>query len=111
MARFLAAPDTSRDLTMPIVGILLLCLQIACAIHAGRTGRPFFWIYLIIFVPMMGMLAYLAVELVPEWMGSRTARRAASGFGRALDPGRSVRQAERQVAMTPTTENKAMLAE
>jgi hypothetical protein len=96
---------------MPILGILLLCAQIACAVHAGRTGRPFFWIYLIIFVPMMGMLAYIAVELIPEWVGSRTARRAASGFGRALDPGRAVRQAERLMTMTPTTENKATLAE
>jgi hypothetical protein len=96
---------------MPILGILLLCAQIGLAIHAGRTGRPFFWIYLIIFVPMMGMLAYIAVELAPEWLGSRTARRAASGVGRALDPGRAVRQAERQVQITPTTENKATLAQ
>src|SRR5579863_6848207 len=92
------------------LGILMLCAQLACAIHAGRTGRPFFWIYIIMFVPTVGMLAYLAVELVPEWMGSPKGRRAASDLGRALDPGRAVRQAERQVAMTPTAENKATLA-
>lgn len=93
------------------LGIVMLCAQLACAIHAGRTGRPFYWIYIIMFVPTLGMLAYFVVELLPEWMGSRTARRAASDFGRALDPGRAVRQAERQVAMTPTAENKATLAE
>jgi len=96
---------------MPIVAVLMLCAQLACAIHAGRTGRPYFWIYIIMFVPTFGMLAYIAIELAPEWMGSRTGRQAVSGVGRALDPGRAIRQAERKVAMTPTAENKTTLAE
>jgi len=39
---------------MPLFGVLLLVAQVACAVHAGRTGRPFFWIYLILFLPMAG---------------------------------------------------------
>lgn len=64
---------------MPFLGVLFLVVQIACAVHAGRTGRPFFWIYLIVFLPMVGMLAYVFVELVPEMANSRTGRRAAGG--------------------------------
>ena len=92
-------------------GLVLLVVQILCAVHAGRTGRPFFWIYIILFVPMLGMLAYVAVEILPELVRGRTARRAASGMGRVLDPGRQLREAERRLAMTPTTENKAAVAE
>ena len=32
--------------------------------------------YIILFLPGIGALAYVVVELVPEWFGSRGARRA-----------------------------------
>ena len=44
---------------------LILLIQIACLIHAGRTGRPYFWFMIILFVPGLGILAYLAVEVIP----------------------------------------------
>jgi hypothetical protein len=84
--------------------------QISCAIHAGRTGRPFYWIYIIMALPLAGMGAYFFVEILPELMGSRPARRAASGVARAIDPGKGLREALRQVTMTPTAQNKVRLA-
>ncbi len=98
-------------MSLSFPGLFLLGLQIVCAVHAGKTGRPFFWIYIILFVPMLGMLAYLAVEILPELVRGRAARRAASGVGRVLDPGRGLREAERRLAMTPTAGNKAAVAE
>jgi hypothetical protein len=95
---------------MPVIGVLLMLAQIACAVHAGRTGRPFFWIYLIIFVPMMGMLAYFAVEIAPELLRSRTARTAAAGVGRMLDPEKDYREALRRVKISETVETKSDLA-
>ena len=98
-------------MSLSFSGLFLLGVQIACAVHAGKTGRPFFWIYIILFVPMLGMLAYVAVEILPELVRGRTARRAASGVGRVLDPGRGLREAERRLAMTPTVGNKVAVAE
>jgi hypothetical protein len=48
---------------------LILLLQIVCLIHAGRTGRPYFWFMIILFVPGLGILAYLAVEVIPGLPG------------------------------------------
>jgi len=109
MAPFRWPKEKKMSFSLP--GLVLLIAQIACAIHAGRTGRPFYWLYIIIFIPMFGMLAYLAIEILPELVRGRTARRAAVGVGRALDPGRDMREAERRLAITPTAENKAALAE
>jgi hypothetical protein len=95
---------------MPAIGLLLLVAQALCAVHAGRTGRPFFWIYLIIFVPMLGMVVYLLAEVAPELVNSRPARRAAGGVAIALDPGKGIREAARRVEITPTTDNKITLA-
>jgi hypothetical protein len=96
---------------MPILGLAMLLAQIMCAVHVVKTGRPYYWMYIVIFAPMIGMLAYFVVEVLPELMGTRTARGAVAGVGRALDPGRAVREAERNLAMTPTTAHKAALAD
>ncbi len=95
---------------MPIFGLLLLLAQISCAVHAGRTGRPYYWLYIIMIVPVAGMGAYFLMEILPELMNSRPARQAASGVARAMDPGKRVREAIKRVAITPTAENKARLA-
>ncbi len=96
---------------MPAFGVLMVVAQLACAIHAGRTGRPFFWIYIIMFVPGFGMLAYFAVEILPELLGGRTARRAAAGVVKILDPEKAYRAALREVEITATTATRANLAE
>jgi hypothetical protein len=96
---------------MPAIGVLFLLAQVACAVHAGRTGRPFFWIYLILFLPMMGMLAYFAVEIIPGLYQSRTGRRAAAGVGKLLDPEKDYRAALRQVQISETVQTKSTLAE
>lgn len=95
---------------MPIFGLLLLLAQISCAVHAGRTGRPYYWLYIIMIVPVAGMGAYFVMEILPELMNSGPARQAASGVARAIDPGKGVREAMKRLAITPTADNKARLA-
>lgn len=95
---------------MPAIGLLLLLAQIGCAVHVMRTGRNYIWIYLVVFVPLVGMAAYFIVEILPGLMNSRQARQAASGVARAINPGKELREALRQVTITPTAENKVRLA-
>jgi hypothetical protein len=95
---------------MPIAGLLLVA-QVICAVHAGRTGRPYYWIMLILFMPMVGMIAYFLIEILPELMRSRTARNTSSGVVRIFDPERDYRAAWRQVQIAGTIENRANLAE
>src|SRR5260221_6269979 len=95
---------------MPIAGLLLVA-QVLCAVHAGRTGRPYYWIMLILFMPMIGMIAYFLIEILPELSHSRTARSAASGVVKIFDPARGYREALRQVQIASTTENRKILAE
>jgi len=95
---------------MPIAGLLLVA-QVLCAVHAGRTGRPYYWIMLILFMPMVGMIAYFLIEIVPDLTRSRTARSAASGMVRVFNPERDYRDAWRRVQIAPTIESRANLAE
>jgi hypothetical protein len=95
---------------MPAFGVVILLAQIACAVHVVRTGRHYVWIYLVVFVPVVGMAAYFFAEILPELLHSRPARHAAASIEKAVNPGRRLRAAIQQVEISPTTENKAALA-
>jgi hypothetical protein len=96
---------------MPLLGVLMLGAQVLCAVHAGRTGRPYFWIMLILALPGAGMLAYFVAEIAPDILGGRRARSAASGVVKLLDPEKRYREALRNVEVASTTATRASLAE
>jgi hypothetical protein len=48
---------------------------------------------------------------MPELMQTRAARQAASGVARAINPAKGMREALHRVEITPTAQNKALLAE
>jgi hypothetical protein len=96
---------------MPAFGVIMLLAQIIFAVHVVRTGRPYYWIYIVVFVPVVGMAAYFLVEMLPELTQSRSAHHATAGIAKALNPGRSLREAMQRVQITPTAENKARLAQ
>jgi hypothetical protein len=96
---------------MFIPGGIILILQIALAIHVIKTGRPWYWIMLIVFLPLIGIIAYAVVELGPEYLGGARGQRAASAMGRAITPGRNYRRLFDAVEATPTAQNMMALAE
>ncbi|THD42872.1 MAG: tetratricopeptide repeat protein, partial [Bradyrhizobium sp.] len=79
--------------------------------HAARTGRFMPWGFIILFLPAIGALAYVVVELAPEWLGSRRARQARGRLAGALDPGRRYRELRDQLAVVDTVANRSSLAE
>jgi hypothetical protein len=96
---------------MPLFGGIILILQIALAVHVIKTGRPWYWIMLIVFIPLIGMAVYAIVELAPEYLGGYRAQRAASALGRAVAPGRGYRRLRDEVEASPTAQNMMALAE
>lgn len=96
---------------MPLLGVLVFAAAIACAIHAGKTGRPQYWIYILILVPGLGTFAYVLFELVPEWMNSYQGRKTARSVGRLVDPEGTYRALRDAVETGPTVETMSKLAE
>ena len=60
------------------VAALPIILTVLLIIHVIRTGRNTLWIWLIIFLPLAGGIAYTIVELIPELSRSRTLRTTVS---------------------------------
>jgi hypothetical protein len=91
--------------------ILSLILQVALVVHVLKTGRNTTWVFILIFAPVIGALAYFIVELLPEWSNSRGARNARRSLTRAINPDRDLRAASDRLAVADTAQNAIALAD
>ncbi len=74
--------------------IISIIIQVLLVVHCIKTGRNTIWIWVIVLLPIAGPIAYIAVELLPELFGSRTAKRTARNVKKALDPQADLRRYE-----------------
>ena len=83
---------------MSLLFIISLLIQAGFIIHVIKTGRNQLWIWVLIIpgLALAGILAYVVVEILPELFRSRTARRTARGFRKAIDPGADLRRYENE---------------
>lgn len=59
-------PDLPSLSQLGIVPKLLLLLQLLLVVHVIRSGRPLWWIWILLMAPWIGGGAYLLLELLPE---------------------------------------------
>lgn len=95
---------------MPIF-VLSLIVQVALVVHIVKTGRNTTWIWIVVMLPAAGSLAYVIIEIVPELMGSRTARSATRRVENIINPNKGLNAAAQDYAITDTVENSLRLAE
>jgi hypothetical protein len=91
--------------------ILSLAIQAGLIVHVIKTGRNMLWIWAIALLPLAGPIAYIAVEILPEFFGGRAARRAKSGMQRMIDPDRNLRRASAEVEISGNVDARRRLAE
>src|SRR5262249_29368385 len=96
---------------MPLLAMLQLLVAIGFAYHAHTTGRPSFWTYVLIFVPIVGSVAYVVFELLPELANSRRARSVAGDIRTVVDPHREFRKLSVQAEETDSVDAKLKFAE
>src|SRR5262245_20332992 len=96
---------------MPILAIAVYAVQLLCIVHVVRTGRQVYWIYILLFAPLLGGIAYAIAEMLPEFLGTREARQAVGMARRAFDPERDYRALADRLDTADTAENRKALAE
>src|SRR5918993_277501 len=94
---------------MPIF-ILSVIVQLALIVHVLKTGRNTFWVFVLLFAPVIGGIAYFIVELLPELTNSRSGRQARRSVSKVINPDGDLKQASRQFAVADTVQNSIMLA-
>jgi len=92
--------------------ILLYVIQAGLIIHVIKTGRNQLWIWVLLLLPAgIGAVAYVAVEIIPELLRSRTAQRTARGFRKALDPDADLRRYESEARIGGNVASRQRYAE
>jgi hypothetical protein len=92
-------------------GLILLVVNVALIVHAAKTGRFWPWGFIILFIPGFGALAYVLVELLPEWFGGARGQQARARIAGTLDPGKRYRQLSELLDVVDTIATRAALAE
>jgi hypothetical protein len=91
--------------------ILSYVIQALLIVHVIKTGRNQLWIWVLVLLPGVGVIAYVAAELLPEMLRSRTAQRTARGFKKAIDPGAQLRRYENEARVAGNVASRQRYAE
>src|SRR5258705_7618755 len=91
----------------PYVYYITIGLQVSCVIHCIKKGNQGYWIWLIIFLPMIGCIAYLFTEIFTK----RDLDKVQSGVGTVLNPSGRIKKLEANLQFSDTFNNRIMLAD
>ena len=97
-------------------GLLYVFLAVGLAVHAMRTGRSQWWLFILFFptwtiFPWAGSLAYVAIELIPALFRTSGARKVRSGIGAIIDPDKELRERVAEAELVDSVDAKRALAE
>ena len=95
---------------MPILGAVLLVIQLCFAYHALKTGRPYWWLFVIMGMPVAGCLLYYFIEVFPSSRESRSAEKAVRNLAKAFDPDKSLREHVANLEDCGSVDNRVALA-
>jgi len=98
---------------MPLA-IVVFIIQACFAYHALKTGRPYWWIFIIMGFPVMGCLIYYFVEVWPSTRESakaaRAVQKAVDGLSRKMEPDKELKRRLAELELNPSVDNKLSLA-
>lgn len=96
---------------MELFSVITWIIQLILVIHVLKTGRSRYWILMLLFMPFIGGIAYLVIEIIPEFSGSLTGQRAVRSVKQTLNPGAGLRQHEAAWNQSPNVDNGRRYAE
>ncbi len=85
--------------------ILVYVLQLLCLIHIIKTRRSSMWIYIIIFLPGIGGLAYLIVEILPDLFSRTRIENARDSVIKIIKPSQKFEELEQKAKFSATFTN------
>jgi hypothetical protein len=95
---------------MELIGLAILLAQIGIAVHVLRTGRPIWWLFVVLFFPLIGMAIYFLVEILPALRSSRAVHRFGGDIAKTVNPNGTLHRRAEELAVCGSIDNKLALA-
>lgn len=86
---------------------IVFILQAICVIHCLRKGNTGNWIWLIVFLPLIGCIAYIYTEMFSRNQMSQVQ----AGVGQVFNPSGKIKKLIEQLRFTDTFQNRIALAD
>ena len=90
--------------------IAVVAVQVMTLIHVVRTGRTQPWLMIVLFLPLVGSIAYLVAEVLPEFLGQGAGQRARAAAQDLIDPERTLRELQDEAVAVDTPQAYARVA-
>lgn len=91
--------------------LLSIVLQIACCVHVIRTGRPLYWVFILLVFSFIAVAIYFIAEILPGLGNDPAARKVVRKVKDRIDPEREKRSASQQFGLSDTQATRRRLAE
>lgn len=95
---------------VPILVFVSIALQIACAVHAVRSGRQQPWLWLLFIGSYLAVIVYVLVAVIPDLRHDPRGRAVARNVLQKIDPERQKRVIAQKLELCGTVENRRALA-
>lgn len=86
---------------------LIIALQAYCIYHLIKNRNEYYWIFLIIFLPLVGCLIYLITQVYNK----RDAEKVTNEIVTLINPTKKVKDLEKKLEFSETFQNKINLAD
>lgn len=94
----------------PYLYYIVPALQLFAILHVVRTGRNWYWVWILFMFPGLGLVVYFFVEVLPEFRASNS-RNLGESLLNALVPGRELKGLETRLEDADTVQNRKALAD
>jgi hypothetical protein len=91
--------------------IVNYAIAVALAVHAMKTGRSQWWLFILLMAPGIGPIAYVVIELLPAMFQTRGAQKVRGALGAAIDPDKEWRERMREAELVDSVDAKRAFAE
>lgn len=86
---------------------LIVALQAFCIYHVFKNHKPFYWYFLILFIPLLGSIIYIITQVYNK----SDAEKIQSEVASIINPTKRINDLERQIEFIDTYANRIALAD
>ncbi len=86
---------------------LIIALQAFCLYHLYKNRNPYYWAFLIFFIPVIGCIIYLITQVYNK----RDAEKITNEITHIINPTKKVRDLEKQLQFSESYQNRMNLAD
>lgn len=91
--------------------VISIIVQVVFVVHAISRRQDYFWIFIILFFPLVGCAVYALMVWIPEARSSSAARGTSRAVLGLFDPRRELRKRLSHLDVSDTVQNRVSLAQ